>query len=62
MVLKTISPCCGVRASLMVHLIFMSDDLSVSWHYVVTLRRGRMRTREQLLLLNYNTQRHAVFF
>ena len=27
--------------------------------YVVTLRRGR--PREQLLLLNYKTQRHAVF-
>ena len=35
--------------------IFMSADLSVSWHYVVTLRRGRTRTRprEQLLLQNY---------
>ena len=40
---------------------FMSADLSVSWHYVVTLRRGRTRTRtrprtrprEQLLLQNY---------
>ena len=37
----------------------MSADLSVSWHYVVTLRRGRTRTRmrtrprEQLLLQNY---------
>ena len=30
--------------------------------YVVTLRRGHTRTHEQLLLLNYNTQRHAVFF
>ena len=44
-------------------LVFMSADLSVSWHYVVTLRRGRTRTRprmrprtrprEQLLLQNY---------
>ena len=35
--------------------LFMSADLSVSWHYVVTLRRGRTRTRprEQLLLQNY---------
>ena len=35
--------------------VFMSADLSVSWHYVVTLRRGRTRTRprEQLLLQNY---------
>ena len=36
---------------------FMSADLSVSWHYVVTLRRGRTHTRtrprEQLLLQNY---------
>ena len=37
----------------------MSADLLVSWHYVVTLRRGRTRTRlrtrlrEQLLLQNY---------
>ena len=31
----------------------MSADLSVSWHYVVTLRRGRTRPREQLLLQNY---------
>ena len=34
-------------------IVFMSADLSVSWHYVVTLRRGRTRTREQLLLQNY---------
>ena len=37
--------------------IFMSADLSVSWHYVITLRRGRTRPRtrprEQLLLQNY---------
>ena len=33
--------------------VFMSADLSVSWHYVVTLRRGRPRPREQLLLQNY---------
>ena len=33
--------------------LFMSADLSVSWHYVVTLRRGRTRPREQLLLQNY---------
>ena len=35
--------------------IFMSADLSVSSHYVITLRRGRTRprTREQLLLQNY---------
>ena len=40
---------------LLVSYIFMSADLSVSWHYVVTLRRGRTRTRprEQLLLQNY---------
>ena len=33
----------------------MSADLSVSWHYVATLRRGRTRPRprEQLLLQNY---------
>ena len=30
--------------------------------YVVTLRRPHMRPCEQLLLLNYNTQRHADFF
>ena len=30
---------------------FMSADLSVSRHYVITLRRGR--PREQLLLQNY---------
>ena len=30
--------------------------------YVVTLWRWHPRPREQLLLLNYNTQRHAVFF
>ena len=33
--------------------LFMSADLSVSWHYVITLRRGRPRPREQLLLKNY---------
>ena len=33
--------------------VIMSADLSVSWHYVVTLRRGRTRPREQLLLQNY---------
>ena len=36
----------------------MSADLSVI--YVVTLRRWR--PREQLLLLNYNIQRHAGLF
>ena len=35
------------------NIIIMSADLSVSWHYVVTLRRGRTRPREQLLLQNY---------
>ena len=30
--------------------------------HVITLRRGHPRPREQLLLLNYKTQRHAVFF
>ena len=30
----------------------------ISWHYVLALRRPR----EQLLLLNYKTQRHAVLF
>ena len=29
--------------------------------YVVTLRRGRPRPHEQLLLLNYKTQRRAAF-
>ena len=38
--------------------VFMSVDLSVSWHYGITLRR----LREQLLLQNYKTQKHAVFF
>ena len=42
-------------AAILYFRIFMSADLSVSWHYVVTLRRGRTRTRprEQLLLQNY---------
>ena len=34
-----------------------------SGHYVITLRRWHTHTRlrEQLLLQNYKTQRHAVF-
>ena len=43
----------GFLSKYVVHLLFMSADLSVSWHYVVTLRRGRTRPREQLLLQNY---------
>ena len=39
----------------------MSADLSVSRHYVVTLRRGRPRPREHLLPQNYMAQRYAVF-
>ena len=30
----------------------MSADLSVSWHYVVTLRRGRTRTRTVRVRVN----------
>ena len=40
--------------------LFMSADLSVSWHYFVTLRRVCTRPRERLLQ-NYRVQRHAVF-
>ena len=42
--------------------VFMSADLSVSWHYGITLRRLGTRPclREQLFQ-NYKTQRHAVF-
>ena len=40
----------------------MSADLSVSWHYGITLRHVRTRTHERLLLRNYKAQRHAVFF
>ena len=42
--------------------IFMSADMSVSWHYVITQRQRHTHPREQLLFQNYKAQRHTVFF
>ena len=43
--------------------LFMSADLSVSGHYVVTLRHPLMPVRlHEQLIQNYKAQRHTVFY
>ena len=51
-----ISKCIGRNS-----IIFMSADLSVSWHYGITLRRVCTRPREGLLQ-NYKAYRDMLFF
>ena len=42
--------------------VFMSADLSVSWHYVVTLRRGGVRVRVNNFSSKTTRPRDVLFF